>query len=160
LRSTKLTLGRTFAVAFDHGEEFYAALEDFCRGQGVRQGYIPMFLAGFAEVEVVGTCSKLEDPKAPVWSSVHLTNVEAVGCGTIAYDDHEGKILPHVHVSVGLKQHAATAHTSHLLTATVQFLTEMVVVEVIAPNIRRDRVAELYDIPLLQFEPLGQTGPT
>lgn len=116
MRSQELTLGRTFAVAFDHGEDFYATLDDFCRTNRIRQGFVPLFIAGFAEVDVVGTCAKLEDPQAPVWSAVHLTNVEAVGGGTIAYDEAEDKILPHIHVSVGLKHHSATAHTSHLLS--------------------------------------------
>jgi hypothetical protein len=35
-----------------------------------------------------------------VWSKVQLTNVEAMGCGTLAYDPDADQILPHVHVSV------------------------------------------------------------
>jgi predicted DNA-binding protein with PD1-like motif len=153
MRSHELSLGRTFGVAFDHGEDFFAALGDFCRANGVRQGYIPMFIAGFAEVEVVGTCTKLENPQAPVWSSVHLTNVEALGGGTIAYDDIEGQILPHIHVTVGLKEHSATGHTSHLLSAKIQFLTEMLLVEVEEPAMTRQRDPDLYDVPLLRFNP-------
>jgi predicted DNA-binding protein with PD1-like motif len=42
--------------------------------------------------------------------------------------------LPHIHTSVGLKEHSATAHTSHLLAAQVQFLTEMIIVEIDAPE--------------------------
>jgi len=152
VRSHELSLGRTFGVAFDHGEDFFTALADFCQTNRVRQGYIPMFIAGFAEVEIVGTCGKLEDPQRPVWSSVHLTNVEALGGGTLAYDDGEGVVLPHVHVSVGLKEHSATGHTSHLLSAKIQFLTEMLLIEVSAPDIRRHRNPDLYDVPLLHFQ--------
>lgn len=144
-------MGRTFGVAFDHGEDFFTALGDFCRANRVRQGYIPMFIAGFAEAELVGTCSKLDDPKAPVWSSVYLTNVEAFGGGTIAYDDIDDQILPHIHVTVGLKEHSAAGRTSHLLSAKIQFLTEMVLVEVAAPVMTRRRDPSLYDVPLLQF---------
>jgi len=53
-----------------------------------------MFIAGFSDVHIVGTCEKLQDPQAPVWTSVHLTNVEALGAGTLAYDDTEDRILP------------------------------------------------------------------
>jgi predicted DNA-binding protein with PD1-like motif len=109
-----------------------------------------MFLAGFAEADIVGTCEKLEDPQAPVWTKVHVTNVEALGCGTIARDDADG-ILPHVHVAVGLKEYSATAHASHLLAAKVQFLTEMLVVEILAPEMTRPRNRDLYDVPLLTF---------
>jgi predicted DNA-binding protein with PD1-like motif len=118
MRASELKTGRTFAVAFDHGDDFMTTLARFCRDHGVQQGYIPMFLAGFAEADVVGTCEKLDNPDAPVWSKVHVTNVEALGCGTIARDERDG-ILPHIHTSVGRKEHSATAHTSHLLAATV-----------------------------------------
>jgi len=150
MRTSELKAGRTFAVAFEHGDDFMPSLARFCRDNGVRQGYIPMFLAGFAEADIVGTCEKLDNPEAPVWSKVHVTNVEALGCGTIARDDADG-ILPHIHTSVGLKEHSATAHTSHLLNATVQFLTEMIIVEVDAPEMTRHPDHGLYDVPLLSF---------
>ncbi len=149
--SHELTQGRMFGVTFGHGEDFFTALAEFCRTNRVRQGYIPMFIAGFAEAAIVGTCGPLDDPLAPVWSSVLLTNVEALGGGTIAYDEAEDKILPHIHITVGLKENNATAHTSHLLRANVQFLTEMLLIEVAAPAMRREQDPGLYDVPLLQF---------
>ncbi|MGH3977939.1 MAG: PPC domain-containing DNA-binding protein [Pseudonocardiaceae bacterium] len=156
MRSHELTLGRSFAVAFDHGDDFFTALADFCRENGVRQGYIPGFIAGFSEVQIVGTCDKLDDPNAPVWTKVHLTNVEAFGGGTLAYDPVDDRVAPHIHVAVGLKEHSATGHTghtSHLLGAAVQFLTEMIVIEVAAPQMHRVRQPGLYDVPLLRFGP-------
>lgn len=152
MRSHELTLGRSFAVVFDHGDDFFTALADFCHQNGVRQGYIPGFIAGFSEVQIVGTCDKLDDPNAPVWTRVHLTNVEALGGGTLAYDPVNDAVTPHIHVTVGLKEHSATGHTSHLLGATVQFLTEMLVIEVAAPHMHRIRQPDLYDVPLLRFE--------
>ena len=149
MKTSELKPGRTFAVAFEHGEDFMSSLARFCHDNGVRQGYIPMFLAGFAEADIVGTCEKLDNPAAPVWSKVHVSNVEALGCGTIARDT-DG-ILPHIHTSVGLKEHSATAHTSHLLAAKVQFLTEMILVEIDAPEMTRLRDHDLYDVPLLRF---------
>ncbi|MET7280119.1 DUF296 domain-containing protein [Kribbella sp. NPDC005582] len=151
MRAVELTMGRTFAVHFDHGDDFYAALAEFCAEHDVRQGFIPMFIAGMREVQIVGTCEKLENPDAPVWSSVHLENVEAVGAGTLAYDAATGSVLPHIHVSVGLKAQSAVAHTSHLLGAKIQFLTEMYVVEVSGPAFSRQRDPGLYNVPLLSF---------
>ncbi|GAA3537635.1 PPC domain-containing DNA-binding protein [Kribbella ginsengisoli] len=144
-------MGRTFAVRFDHGDDFYSALAKFCVERDVRQGFIPMFVAGLREVQLVGTCEELDDPAAPVWSAVHLENVEAFGGGTLAYDAASGGVRPHIHVSVGLKAQAATAHTSHLLDAKVQFLTEMYVVEVKSPEFSRVPRPDLYDVPLLSF---------
>jgi len=151
VKASELKAGRTFGVTFQHGDDFIGSLVGFCRENDVRQGYIPMFIAGFAEAHIVGTCEKLKDPQAPVWTKVHVTNVEALGCGTIARGDADG-ILPHVHVAVGLKEHSATAHASHLLSAKVQFLTEMLVVEILSPEMTRPKDRSLYDVPLLTFE--------
>jgi predicted DNA-binding protein with PD1-like motif len=153
VRSHELTLGRSFGVTFDHGEDFFTALTEFCQQNKVCHGYIPSFIAGFSEVQIVGACEKLDDPQAPVWSKVHLTNVEAFGGGTLAYDEARGRVTPHIHVSVGLKEHSATGHTSHLLGAKVQFLTEMLVIEVTNPPMHRTPDPDLYDVPLLQFVP-------
>lgn len=151
MRSHELTTGRTIGVVFDHGEDFYTALDQACRTHGVRQGYIPMFIAGLSSADIVGTCERLDDPNAPVWSKVQFTNVEALGCGTLAYDPDTELIQPHIHLTVGLKAHSAAGHTSHLLAATVQFLTELVIVEVVEPQLRRVRQPDLYDVPLLRF---------
>jgi predicted DNA-binding protein with PD1-like motif len=151
MRSHELTIGRTFGLSFDHDEDLFAALSRFCRENNVRQGYIPFFLAGFSALRLVGTCERLDDPVAPMRSAVYLTNVEAHGGGTIAYDAGQDAILPHIHVSVGLKQNSATGYTSHLLEATVQVLTEMVIVEVLAPELRRRPDPNRYGIPILGF---------
>jgi predicted DNA-binding protein with PD1-like motif len=151
MRSHEVTTGRTVVVVFDHGDDFYTALAQACTDNGIRQGYIPMFIAGFAAADLVGTCEELDDLQAPVWSKVHLTNIEALGGGTIAWDEASGNIAPHIHVTVGLKAQSATGHTSHLLGATVQFLTEMIIVEVVEPQLHRRKQADLYDVPLLQF---------
>ena len=72
MNSQQLTAGRTFGIRFDPGETFFPALEEFCASHRIRYGYIPMFLAAFAEAEAVGACDKVEDPAAPVWSPVYL----------------------------------------------------------------------------------------
>lgn len=143
-------------VTFDHGDDFYTALTDACRTNNIRQGYIPVFIAGFSTVEIVGTCQRLEQPEAPVWDRVHLSNVEALGGGTIAYDPTDDRILPHIHVSVGLKEHSATGHTSHLLDAEVQFLTEMLIIEIAGPAMHRVPDPALFDVPLLRFGEVGR----
>jgi predicted DNA-binding protein with PD1-like motif len=152
VQAAEVTPGRTFAVRFDHGEDFYTALTDFCRANNIRQGFIPMFIAGLRDVELVGTCDPLENPEAPVWSSVRYQCVEALGGGTLAYDDISSELRPHIHVSVGVKADSASGYTSHLLGATVQFLTEMYIVEVTSPGWRRPRNPDLYDVPLLTFD--------
>ncbi|PZG15148.1 DUF296 domain-containing protein [Micromonospora craterilacus] len=151
MRSHELTPGRMIGVVFDHGDDFFPALTDACRAHDIKQGYIPMFIAGLSTAKIVGTCQRLDNPDAPVWTHVDLTNVEALGGGTIAWDDTNQKILPHIHITAGLKEHSATAHTSHLLDATVQFLTEMLIIEINSPGMRRRPNTSLYDVPQLVF---------
>ncbi|MFY1654810.1 PPC domain-containing DNA-binding protein [Solwaraspora sp. WMMB762] len=155
MRSHDLTPGRMIGVVLDHGDDFFTALTDACRTHNLRQGYIPMFIAGLSQAKLVGTCQRLDNPDAPVWSHVDLINIEALGGGTIAWDDTTGTIAPHIHLTVGLKEHSATAHTSHLLDATVQFLTEMLIIEVTAPTMHRLPNPDLYDVPQLHFGPAG-----
>jgi predicted DNA-binding protein with PD1-like motif len=153
LRSHEVTTGRTIVAVFDHGDDFYSALQQVCRDNGIRQGYIPMFIAGFATADLVGTCERLANPDAPLWSKVQLDNIEALGGGTLAYDETTGTVSPHIHVTIGLKARSAVAHTSHLLGATVQFLTEMIIVEITGPEMHRERQTDLYDVPLLRWGP-------
>jgi predicted DNA-binding protein with PD1-like motif len=152
MRMHELKTGRQFGVNFDHDEDFFPTLGKFCRDNNVRQGYIPMFLAAFAETEIAGTCGRVDDKEAPVRTPVYLEKVEALGCGTFSYDPGKNGIVPHVHVSVGLKQYSAAGYSSHLMSARVQYLTEMLVVEVVAPQMRRPVHSGLYDVPLLTFE--------
>jgi predicted DNA-binding protein with PD1-like motif len=139
----ELKTGRFFGLNFDHGEDFFEALAKCCRQNDIRQGYMPMFLAAFSETEIAGTCGRVDDPEAPVRLPVYLEKVEALGCGTLSYDPEKDAIVPHVHVSVGLKQYSAAGYSSHLMSAKVQYLTEMLIVEVVAPEMRRPVHPEL-----------------
>ncbi|GAA3742181.1 hypothetical protein GCM10022225_27220 [Plantactinospora mayteni] len=138
-------------MVFDHGDDFFTALTDACRVHDIKQGYVPMFIAGLSTAKIVGTCQRLDNPEAPVWAHVDLTNVEALGGGTIAWDDTNQMIVPHIHLTAGLKEHSATARTSHLLDATVQFLTEMLIIEISSPAMRRVPNPDLYDVPQLRL---------
>ncbi|MGP4111604.1 PPC domain-containing DNA-binding protein [Streptomyces sp. 4N509B] len=151
MRATQFVKGREFVVAFDDGEEFFPALEAFCAEHGVRSGYIPVFLGGFRSARLVGTCGPLEDPDAPLWESVQVEFLEACGSGTLAWDPDDDCLAPHIHLSAGLKGDNAHGRTSHLLEGVVQFINELVVVEVVQPDLLRPRRADLYNVPLLTF---------
>lgn len=152
MRTHEVKTGRSFGLNLDHGEDFFETLATFCQENHVRQGYIPMFLAAFSETEIAGTCGRVDDPEAPVRTPVFLEKVEAVGCGSFSYDPARATIVPHVHVTVGLKRHSAVAYSSHLMMAKIQYLAELFVIEVVAPEMRRPVHKELYDVPLLTFE--------
>lgn len=107
MRSAQVTLGRQFVLVFDHGDDFFDALNEFCIENSIRQGFLPGFITGFREVDLVGTCDKIENPDAPVWSKVHLENAEACGGGNLVWDETTGKVAPHLHASARLKAHGA-----------------------------------------------------
>ncbi|WP_231494106.1 hypothetical protein [Nocardiopsis sp. CNT312] len=58
--------------------------------------------------------------------------------------------VPHIVSEPGAVCHLAPT-TSHLLGAQVQFLTELLLVEVASPQVHRVPDPDLYDIPLLHF---------
>jgi predicted DNA-binding protein with PD1-like motif len=150
-RSAELTIGRTFGVTLEHGDEFFTELQRFCQEHGIKYGYIPTFIGAFKHAKIVGTCRHAE-ANAPMFDSyIDVDFVETVGAGTIAYDPDSDQILPHVHLSVGKRMHGADGLTSHLFEAEVQFLLEMVVVEVIAPAWTRPTNQDLFDLRLLSF---------
>lgn len=151
MKSRQIRTGRRFCITFDHGREFISELEAFCRSNQVRQGYLPIFIAGFKDVELVEKNDNLGSADGPVWSTIRLTDVEAVGGGIVAWDEQQKRILPHLHVSVGLKDRSAAAHTSHLLSATVQFVSEIIFVEIVEPQLRRFNDPERFNISFLKW---------
>jgi len=50
-----------------------------------------------------------------------------------------------------MKERAAQVNTSHLLSAKVQLLTEMLIVEALGPEMTRPKDKSLYGVPLLTF---------
>ncbi len=152
MRSHEVTVGRTVMVALEHGEDFFDGLERACRAHGIRQGYLPLFLGAMSAVEIVGTCEQVADPSRPIFTPVYLSGVDVVGAGTIAYDDENASLTPHVHLSAGVRGYSADGRTSHLLRGTVQFLAELVIVEVAAPRLRRVNDPGLYDLSVLTFD--------
>lgn len=151
MRATEVTTGRRFAVAFDHGEDFFTALDMFCRDSGIRAGHIPTFIGGFSSVRLVGSCDPLKHPERPLWDEIEVETLEVLGVGTLAWDTVNNRVSPHIHVSAGLKGASADGRTSHLLGGTVQFINELVVEEWTAPAVTRPQAPDLFDVPLLTF---------
>lgn len=157
--SAELTLGRTFGVTFDHGDEFFTSLSSFCAEHDVKSGYIPLFLGAFTHAKVVGTCHHA-NAEAPMFDSyVDVDYVETVGAGTIAWNPEQSVIAPHVHLSVGRRLQGATGLTSHLFTATVQFVLELVVVEVVSPLWTRPVQPDLHALNVLRFGTTPEEEP-
>jgi predicted DNA-binding protein with PD1-like motif len=151
VRSSEVVQGRSIVAVFEHGEDFMEALIEACEVHVISQAFIPSFVAGFAEAELVGTCGGLEQPQAPLWQTVRVEHVEALGSGTIARNTATGHLHPHIHSATGLKGDGASGRTSHLVSARVQFLTELLIIELLSPQLVRRPDPSLFDVPLLGF---------
>jgi len=150
VRSSELTTGRTFAVAFGNGRDFFAELQDFCIQNEVQQGYIPFFIARFSNIELIRACPRDADAPGRPWPRTRFQEAQAVGAGTLARDDENDEIVPHIHLSIG-PEVRAPAYTGHLSRATVLFIAEMVIVEVVKPNLWRVAGPTQHGIGLLAF---------
>jgi predicted DNA-binding protein with PD1-like motif len=154
MRSTEITVGRHIMVVLEHGDDFYTGLAEACAKHNVRSGYIPSFVGGFRSARLVGDCKPLENPEAPLWEEVEVEYLEALGGGTLAWDTEQDLLAPHIHVAAGIKEASADGRVSHLLGATVQFICEIPVVELVgdttASALTRSRDLQL-DVPILGF---------
>ncbi|MEV8037854.1 DUF296 domain-containing protein [Streptomyces sp. NPDC086182] len=155
MRYHQITTGRQFVLALDHGEDFFTGITQFCADHDIRSGYVPTFVGGFYSASLVGSCEPLADPEAPLWDEVTVETLEALGGGTLAWDTEKDCLAPHIHVAAGIKGESADGRVSHLLGATVQFICEIPIVEIIGgtdgPALTRRRAGELYGVPLLTF---------
>ncbi|MEU3296718.1 DUF296 domain-containing protein [Streptomyces longwoodensis] len=155
MRFAQVRTGRQFVLALDHGEDFLTGLTQFCADQDIQAGYIPTFVGGFRAARLVGSCEPLDDPEAPLWEETTVETLEALGGGTLAWDPDKDCLAPHIHVAAGLKARSAEGRVSHLLGATVQFICEIPIVEIVGdgdgPALTRRPNLALYDVPLLGF---------
>jgi len=149
--SAELTTGRRFAVVLQPGDDVLASIAAVCAEHGIEQGYLPVFLGAFTRVSIIGTCSPVDDHDAPLPDSVHLEGVEGTGSGTVAFDPATGGVHVHVHVAVGVKAYSANGYAGHLLSATVHYVTEIVVEEVLSPRFIRSPDASAHGLANLAF---------
>ncbi|MCL2108530.1 MAG: DUF296 domain-containing protein [Oscillospiraceae bacterium] len=153
MKTTQINPGRTFAATFEHGKDFFEELGNFCKNNNIRSAYIPMFLGALTDIVAVGTFGKVASPEKPMLATEHrifLENADVTGCGTIAFDEKTGEILPHIHINAGPRTSAGMAHTTHLFSATVQFTVEIIIVEVESPTLIRTK-SDLFGLGLLDF---------
>ncbi|RDU24528.1 PCC domain-containing protein [Anaerosacchariphilus polymeriproducens] len=147
--SSEMKLGRVFGVTFEDGEDFMESLTKFFKENNIKQAYIPSFVGGFSEIKLVGTWENLEDPDNPIFGQVELERVEALGCGTLAYDERKGVVTPHVHVTVGTRLDSLKGYTGHLLGGKILLVTEILLFEVLEPTMMR--VTEVPPFNVLKY---------
>jgi len=148
---SEIVVGRSLLVVVEPGEPLMTTLVAACGDHGIRQGYLPVFLGAFSTVGLIGTCRPVADPDTPISDAVWLDNVEGAGSGTLCVDPQRGETVLHLHAAVGLKQYAANGYAGHVLEATVQYVAEIVVQEVIEPQLTRQVHPRSHGLPILHF---------
>jgi predicted DNA-binding protein with PD1-like motif len=133
MKSSLVQSGRRLLVILDPGDDVLPALIAACVQNDIVQGYVPVFVGAFRTATLIGTHGSIIDSDAPLADSVVVTNVEGLGSGTIA-SGIEGAI-PHLHVALGEKGKGAASSAGHLLSAEVQYVTEIVVEEIVSPQL-------------------------
>ncbi len=97
MKYTEGTIGRVFALTFEHGDLFIERLVEFVREKNVRNAYI--FMLGAMETGRIVTGPKdLTLPAAPVWSEFS-DGRELLGAGSVMWA--EGAPKPHIHIAAG-----------------------------------------------------------
>lgn len=100
------TIGRTFVVRFDEGDDFLAGLTEVVRTENIRHGWFHV-IGGLREADVVIGPKEPVMPPEPIWQEVRSPR-EVLGAGSIFWDD-EPKI--HLHTSLGDHGQAMTVCT-------------------------------------------------
>jgi predicted DNA-binding protein with PD1-like motif len=146
-----LTTGRRIGVVLHPGDDVMASVAAVCAEHGIEQGYIPVFLGAFTRASLIGTCAPIADHEAPLPDSAHFEGVEGTGSGTIARNAVTGELAVHLHVAIGVKAYAANGYAGHLLAATVHYVTEIVIEEVVSPLWTRRPDAAAHGLANLTF---------
>ena len=148
--SSEITAGRRIIVVLQPGDDVLPSIVEACDQHGISQGYLPVFLGAFATVTLIATAEPILDEDAPLPLSVTHRNTEGTGSGTLVSVD--GVLVPHVHIAVGAKGQSGAAYAGHLLGATVQYVTEVVIEEVLEPLFDKRADAAAHGLANLWFD--------
>lgn len=150
VRETELVLGRRWSLVLEPGEEVIAALDEWCARTGVRAGTVDLFFGAFRSVTLIAGRDDTVDPELPLPTSVEVAYLEGIGSGSIAQKDGSARV--HLHVAAGVKSAGGAAYAGHLLSAEVHYTVEVVVQEVLSPELTLRVDPRAHGIGCLFFE--------
>lgn len=109
MRSAQVTPGRRVLAVLEPGEEVLASIGALCREHRFPAAVIPVSLAAFTQVTLIGTTEPVADEDAPLPLSETVEWVEGLGAGTVA-PDAAGAPAVHLHAAVGRKSAGTPAY--------------------------------------------------
>jgi len=118
------TIGRVFAVRFDHQDDFLTELRGLIKKENIRNAWFHV-LGGLQQAAIVTGPREPVMPPEPVWREMQGAN-EVLGFGTIFWDQEE----PMIHLHAALGHHGATVTGCVRKDATTYLILEAVIVEI------------------------------
>jgi len=150
LREHMVTTGRRLVLAMEPGEEVIASIAGACHRHGIEQAIISMFSGAFRSATLIGATHPIGDPEAPLREAVEVAYTEGIGSGTVS-SSADGEHVVHLHVALGEKSAGCRAVAGHVLSATVHYVAEVVLDEVLSPRFRREPSEATSGIATLTF---------
>lgn len=116
MKHEEATIGRTFILKFEHGDDLLEELKSFIKEKEIYAGTI-QFIGALKKAVVVVGPEKDELPPTPIREKIKNAS-EVAGIGTIFWEEDEPKV--HIHASAG--------HDKDILVACIRKETEVFIV--------------------------------
>ncbi|MDA3970930.1 MAG: DUF296 domain-containing protein [Desulfobulbaceae bacterium] len=126
------TMGRTFVVRFDHGDDFHGELLTLIKKENIRNGWFHC-IGGLLEADVVIGPKEATMPPEPIWQEVRSPR-ELLGTGSILRDEHDE---PKIHLHTSLGEHGTSMTVCTRKSTKVYLIVELYIIEIIGFNASR-----------------------
>ncbi len=149
MREAVIATGRRWMLVLEPGEEMLSSVTAWAERIGVTAATVDMFFGALRSVRLIATTEPVDDPEPPLPEEVEVAYLEGIGAGSIVTVDGHPRV--HLHVAAGAKAQGGVAYAGHVLSAETHYTMEMVVQEIVSPQLRLEPSAE-FGIGCVHFE--------
>ena len=150
MQSAEATTGRRILVVLEPGDEVLGSLAEACQRHGIDQAVITTFSGALRHARIIAADHPAEDPEVPLPESVDVDYTEGVGSGTITRGADSVHTV-HVYVALGAKDRSGLAVAGHLLHGETHYVIEIVLDEILTPELTRATHPGSSGIPILRI---------
>lgn len=118
------TVGRVFAIRFDHGEDILSGLIDLIKKEDIANGWFQL-IGGLREGDVVIGPREPVMPPDPVWRAFDDAR-ETLGSGTVFRDENNE---PKLHLHAALGHHGETVTGCLRMRSRTYLIIEVILFE-------------------------------
>ena len=130
------SMGRVFAVRFDHEDDFLSELRGLVIKENIRSGWFHL-LGGLKEVGAVTGPKEPVMPPEPIWRHMQGAR-EVLGLGSIFWEDDE----PRIHLHAALGHHGETVTGCVRKNTKTYLILEAYIIEISGLDAHRPWFAE------------------